>query len=269
MTVIALPRAARGVWRRPDVSWLALRVWQRNRDVYLNLWKAEAVWPLVEPLVTMIALGLGLGDFVDLGGEGSYIDFIAPGMLAVFPMWMAAAEMGWGSFFRMDSQKTFDAIVSTPASVDDVTSGEVLWGASRGFISICYIFVMVLALGTIESPLALLIFPLSFLPGLMFASMALCFTAIVRSVSQLNYFFAAYITPQYWLAGVFFPLDELPQWVQVVAWFTPAFHVVRVYRGLVEGDLQWDHLASLAWMVAVTGVFYWLALHLMRRRLIK
>ncbi len=70
MTAIALPRAARGAWRRPDVSWLALRVWQRNRDVYLNTWKAEAIWPLVEPLLTLIALGVGLGDFVDLGGEG-------------------------------------------------------------------------------------------------------------------------------------------------------------------------------------------------------
>jgi lipooligosaccharide transport system permease protein len=268
LTTIALPHVARRVWRRPDVSWLALRVWQRNRDVYLNLWKAEAMWPLVEPLVTLVALGIGLGDFVDIGGE-SYIEFIAPGMLAVFPMWMAAAEMGWGSFFRMDSQKTFDAIISTPASVDDVTSGEVLWGATRGFISICYIFLVVLVLGTIESPLALLIFPLSFLPGLMFAAMALSYTAIARSVSQLNYFFAAYITPQYWLAGVFFPLDRMPEWLQVVAWFTPAFHVVRVYRGLVAGDLQWDHLVSLVWMVAVTVVFYVLALHLMRRRLIK
>ena len=144
-----------------------------------------------------------------------------------------------------------------------------MWGATRGVISICYIFVMLLVLGTIESPLALLIFPLSFLPGLMFAAMALSYTAIARSVSQLNYFFAAYITPQYWLAGVFFPLDRQPEWLQTVAWFTPAFHVVRVYRGLVAGDLQWDHLASLGYMLAITAVFYALALYLMRRRLIK
>jgi lipooligosaccharide transport system permease protein len=88
-------------------------------------------------------------------------------------------------------------------------------------------------------------------------------------VSQLNYFFAAYITPQYWLAGVFFPLDRQPEWLQTVAWFTPAFHVVRLYRGLAAGDLQWDHLASLGWMVVVTAVFYALALYLMRRRLVK
>ena len=144
---------------------LATRVWQRNRDVYLNTWKAEAMWPLVEPLLTLIALGWGLGDFVELGGQGSYIDFIAPGMLAVYPMWMASAEMGWGAFFRMESQGTFAAIVSTPASIDDVTSGEIIWCATRAFISICFIMVMVLALGSIESPLALLIFPLSFLPG--------------------------------------------------------------------------------------------------------
>ncbi len=221
MTAIPLPRVARTAVRRPDLSPLALRVWQRNLDVYLNIWKAEAIWPLVEPLITLVALGLGLGGFVELGGGRSYIDFIAPGMLAVFPMWIAAAEMGWGSFFRMDSQRTFDAMIATPTSVDDVTTGEILWGATRGCISICYVMVMVLILGAIESPLAILILPLSFLPGLMFAAIALCYTAIARNVSSLNYFFAVYITPQYWLAGVFFPLDQLPGWVQTVAWFTP------------------------------------------------
>ena len=269
MTAIALPRAARAAFRKPDISLLAACVWQRNRDVYLNTWKAEAMWPLVEPLLTLVALGVGLGDFVELDGQGSYIDFIAPGMLAVYPMWMAAAEMGWGAFFRMEAQGTFAAIVSTPASIDDVTSGEIIWGATRAFISICFIMVMVLGLGSIESPLALLIFPLSFLPGLMFAAMALAYTAIARTVSQLNYFFAAYITPQYWLAGVFFPLDQLPGWVQTVAWFTPAYHAVRVYRGLVAGHLQWDYLIDIGWMAGVTLVFYALALHLMRRRLIK
>jgi lipooligosaccharide transport system permease protein len=268
MTTLAVPRTVRAAWRKPDVSWLAVRVWQRNRDVFMNIWKSEAVWPFVEPLLTLLALGFGLGEFIDLEGEQSYIEFIAPGLLAVYAMWMASAEACWGAYFRMD-QKTFDAIISTPASIDDVTSGEVLWASTRSFISVVCIFIVVLVFGGISSPMAIFILPLAFLPGLMFGAVSLCYAAIARSVSSLNYFFAVYITPQFWLAGVFFPLDEMPGWVQVIAWFTPAFHVVELYRSLATGDLQWTNLANIAWIIAVTAVFYALALSLMRRRLVK
>jgi lipooligosaccharide transport system permease protein len=268
MTTLAVPRTVRAAWRRPDVSWLAFRVWQRNRDVFMNIWKSEAIWPFVEPLLTLIALGFGLGKFIDLEGEQSYIEFIGPGLLAVYAMWMASAEACWGAYFRMD-QKTFDAIISTPASIDDVTSGEVMWAATRALISVVCIFIVVTVFGAIDSVSALLILPLAFLPGLMFGSIALCYAAIARSVSSLNYFFAVYITPQFWLAGVFFPLDQMPKWVQVAAWFTPAFHVVELYRALAAGSLDWTNLANIAWIIAVTAVFYTLALSLMRKRLVK
>jgi lipooligosaccharide transport system permease protein len=136
-------------------------------------------------------------------------------------------------------------------------------------ISVACIFIVVLVFGAIDSALAILIFPLAVLPGIMFGAVSLCYAAIARSVSSLNYFFAVFITPQFWLAGVFFPLDSLPSWVQAAAWFTPAFHVVEVYRGLASGDPELVHLANIAWMVAVTAVFYALAITLMRRRLVR
>lgn len=253
----------------PQITWLALRVWQRNRDVYFNIWRSEIIWPIVDPLISLVALGVGLGDFVDLGVDESYVDFIAPGLLAVFPMWVAAAETGWGSFFRMENQRTFDAIVSTPASIDDVVTGEILWASSRAALSVVYILVLVAAFGAVSSPLVIFIVPLAFLPGLMFASISLCYTSVAKSISTLNYFFAAFITPQFWLAGVFFPLSRLPEWVRVVAWFTPASHVVKAYRGLVQGDPQWSHLGDLAWIVVVTGLAYLIAIYAMRRRLVK
>jgi lipooligosaccharide transport system permease protein len=267
MLSAALPHPVASLW--PDVSLQALRVWQRNRDVYFNIWRSEVIWPIVDPLITLVALGIGLGDFVQLDFEGTYMEFIAPGLLAVFPMWFAAGETGWGSFFRLENQRTFDAIISTPATVDDVVTGEIMWASTRATISAFYILLLVFAFGAVDSMLAVLILPLAFLPGLMFGTISLCYTAIARSISTLNYFFAAYITPQFWLAGVFFPLEALPGWVQVVAWFTPAYHVVEVYRGLAQGEVRPDYLVHLGWMLAVTAAFYLLAVQLMRRRLIK
>jgi len=268
MTTLAVPRPIRAAWQRPDVSFLAVRVWQRNRDVFMNIWKSEAIWPFVEPLLTLVALGFGLGGFIELEGGQSYIEFVGPGLLAVYAMWMASAEACWGAYFRMD-QKTFDAIISTPASIDDVSTGEVLWAATRALVSVVCIFLVVLVFGALNSALSLLILPLAFLPGLMFGSISLCYAAIARSVSSLNYFFAVYITPQFWLAGVFFPIEEMPEWVQVIAWFMPAFHVVELYRALATGDLVWTNIANILWILVVTATFYALALSLMRRRLMK
>ncbi len=253
----------------PEVSRRALRVWQRNRDVYLQLWRSEVVWPVVEPLVTLAALGIGLGSLVTLESGQEYRDFIAPGMLAVWPMWAATGECGWGSFFRMENQRTFEAIIATPVSIGDLVTGELLWGASRALISVVYVLVLVAAFGAAGSAWAVLVLPLAVLPGLMFAAISLAYTSVARSISSLNYFFGAFVTPQFWLAGVFFPLDRLPEWGQRAAWWIPATHAVEVYRGLTEGHLRWDYLEDIAWMGVVFLIFYSLALHGMRRRLIK
>jgi len=266
VSAIALRRRA---INRPDVSLRALRVWQRHRDVYLQLWKSELIWPLVEPLITLFALGVGLGGLVELESGQSYIEFIAPGLLAVWPMWSASAECGWGSFFRMENQRTFDAIVATPVSIEDVITGEILWGATRALISTAYILVVISAWGLVDSPLALLVLPAAVIPGIMFASISLSYTSVAWSISSLNYFFAVFITPMFWLAGVFFPVERLPEWAQTVAWWLPATHAVKVYRALTSGELGWSHLGDVVWMVVVAAAFYVIALYSMRRRLVK
>ena len=271
MTSIALPRPSsrRRGWKLPQVTLRTLHVWRRNRDVYLNIWRSELIWPVVEPLVTLLALGLGLGDLVKLDTNQDYIDFIGPAMLAVFPMWTATAECAYGSFTRMEAQGTYDAIIATPVSADEVTTGEIIWSATRSIVGVLYIMVMVALLGGINSLLALAIFPLALVPGVMFAAISLAYTSVARSVSSLNYFFASYITPQFWLSGAFFPLSELPHWMTVVAWFTPAYHVVRIYRGLCNNEMEWAHLIDFGWIVMAALVAYVIAVTMMRRRLIR
>jgi len=267
MTAIAVPRGLR--LPRPQVSFLAVRVWQRNRDVYYNIWRSELIWPFVEPFLTILALGVGLSDFVQIEGFDEYIEYFGPAMLAVFPMWAATAECSWGSFVRLDTQGTFDAAISTPVSVDEVTTGEILWAATRAWISVIYVMAIVAAFGGVSSFWVLALIPLSVVPNIMFAAIALAYTALAKSVSNLNYFFATYVTPQFWLAGVFFPLSEMPGWVEVIAWFTPAYHVVRIFRGIATEHIEASHLIDVGWIVLVAGVAYLLAIYLMRRRLIR
>ncbi len=254
-------------------SYRSYHVWQRNRDVFARLWRAELVWPVLEPVLIILALGLGLGAFVELDGNETYMEFITPGIMAIYPMWSAVAECGWGSFFRMTNQRLYDAMIATPVNVEDVIAGEILWGATRATISTTYIMFVALVFtpsySLVDSPLVLMILPLAFIQGAMFASISMTNTSFVVTISSLNYFFSLVVTPMFWLGGVFFPLDSLPKGFQVAAWFLPVTHVVSIYRGLVEGSPEWSNLADLAWIFVVTAIFFRVAIHFMRRRLIK
>jgi lipooligosaccharide transport system permease protein len=256
-----------------DVSYRSLRVWQRNRDVFLHMWRAEIMWPFVEPLIVLLGLGLGLGRFVELASGQDYIQFITPGIVAAFAMWAAIAEGGWASYNRMSWQKTYDAMIATPVSIDDVITGEVIWAASRGILSSASILAVATLLtpfwDLVQSPLALMTVPTALLAGLMFGSMALLATSFVTSVSQLNYFVSLIIIPMFWVGGVFFPPEELSPTVQTLAWFLPLSHVVNLQRGWITGDLELSMLVDVAWILVVTAVLYRAVLWSMRRRLIK
>jgi len=256
----------------PDVSSGAYRVWQRNRDATLRNWKTEFLGIAIEPFAIILALGLALGRFVDLGRGENYVEFLAPGLLALFPMFAATFECAWGSYVRLEMQGTYESIVATPISVDDVITGEILWGTTRSLVNGTYILIVMFILNPwlhmVDSPLALLAIPVGILPGLLFSSISIAFASIARAMSHFAYFFNLIINPMFWFGGAFFPFDAMPQWVQIAGWFVPLKHVVDIYRGLIGGNLEWSMLASLVWLAVFTAVFYVVAVKLMRRRLI-
>jgi lipooligosaccharide transport system permease protein len=256
-----------------DVSYRTVRVWQRNNDVFRHGWGPELAWPVFEPLIVMLGVGLGLGHFVELDSGQDYIQFLTPGVMAAYIMWAAVVEGAWASYNRMAYQKTFDAMIATPVSIDDVITGEIAWAASRGVLSCTFLVIIALALtpfwDLVDSPLVFLAIPTAFLAGFMFGSLTLLATSFVTSVSQLGYFVSLIIIPMFWVGGVFFPPDELSSGMRVFAWFLPLSHVVDLQRAWVTGDLSWGILVDVAWIVVVTAALYLATLRSMRRRLIK
>ena len=255
------------------VSYRSYRVWQRNRDVVFRLWFVELVPSIFGPLIVLTALGLGLGVFVELEGDQEYIEFLTPGMLALFPMLWAMFDCGWGAYGRMNMQGIYDAVIATPLNVEDVIAGEIFFGATRGSFQAVHILIAALfftpAYGLIDSPLALLAIPLALLAGILFGAMAMCFTSVAPSMSAYNFLWAFIISPMFWFGGAFYPLDRLPAGMQIVAQFIPLTHIVAINRGLIEGQLEWSHLGNLAYIAAAAAGFFALALWSMRRRLIK
>lgn len=259
-TRFTVPRLTRKVWK----------VWQRNFDVFLKTIKTNFLPSLLEPILYLLALGLGLGGFIQSIDGVPYINFIAPALVAVSIMYSSFFECTYASFVRMYFQKTFDAIIATPVSVEEVIAGELVWGATRATINSTVVLVVIAAFGLISSPLFLLMPLLAFLGGLMFASIAMCFTALAPNIDFFNYPAFLFVTPMFLLSGTFFPLSQLPPVVQTAAQiFLPLTHVVSIARGLVLGRTEVFLLLSLVWIVVVTLVFFVLSINLMKKRLIK
>ncbi len=248
-------------------SWRFIRVWQRNRDVFFKLWHSEAPGFVAEPIIILLAMGFGLGAYVGLVEGQQYIEYIAPGIIASYAMFSASFECTYGSFVRMEYQKTYDAIIATPLNVEDVTAGEIFWGATRSLMTGTVILVIASAFQLVHSPWAVLIPVISFLEGLMFASIAMLFTSIVPAIYSFNYYFTLFVTPMFFFSGVFFPLTSFPEIVRTLSWIVPLTPVVRLTRALVNGEFQLDLLWALAIIVVLTVVFFSISLVTMRRRL--
>lgn len=249
-------------------SWRFIRVWQRNRDVFLRLWHAETPAFVAEPIIILLAMGLGLGAYVGLVDGQRYIEFIAPGLIAGYAMFSASFECTYGSFVRLEHQRTFDAIITTPLDIEDVAVGEIFWGATRAALTGIAMLLIAAAFGLVHSPYALLIPLVCFLEGLMFASIALFFTSIVPSIYSFNYYFSLFITPMFFFSGVFFPLSSFPVLVQKLSWVVPLTPAVHLTRALVSGDLHPGLILSLAIILAFTIPFFLVSMLTMRRRLV-
>src|SRR5512136_697981 len=146
----------------PPVSRRAIKVWHRNLTVFIRTWQVNFFPPLVEALLYLFAIGMGIGSYVNEIEGIPYITFIAPAILAIAVMNSAFFECTYGSYVRMYYQKSFDAMIATPLSIEDVIAGELLWGATK---SVMYVLIMlgVLSLfGVLAFPMSLLVIPVAF-----------------------------------------------------------------------------------------------------------
>jgi lipooligosaccharide transport system permease protein len=248
-------------------SWRFFRLWQRNRDVFFRLWHSEGVGAIIEPVLVLLAFGMGMGAFIGAIDGQRYIEFIAPGVIAGYAMFAASFECTYASYFRMQHHYTFDAILATPLNVEDITAGEIFWGATRACMTGTIILAISAVFQLVASPWALLIPVVAALSGLMFASIALFVTSIVPSIYSFNFFFTLVITPMFLLSGVFFPLTRFPDIVQKLSWVAPLTPVARLIRGLFQGDLQPSMLLALGIIIGWAAVFFCITLVTMRRRL--
>ena len=259
----------RDMFTPPRVGRRFIKVWQRDRDAWFKFYKASLVGSLGEPILFLLAFGLGLSKFISNINGIPYINFIAPGLLVSSAMNASSFECTFGSFTRMSTQKSYDAIMVTPVNIEEVAAGDILWGATKGFIAAVIMLPVLIAFGLMSSPWLVLSPALFLLEGMMFASMALMVTAFVPSYDYYAYYFSLVISPMFFFSGIFFPLDTMPAWVIKLSWFFPLTHAVNISRGLAIGNVHWGLLGDALWMAVFTAASSWVAIKFIKRRLVK
>jgi lipooligosaccharide transport system permease protein len=254
--------------RHPEFSLRWIPVWRRNLLVYRKLAIASVLANIADPLLYMIALGYGIGAFVPEVGGMKYIGFIGTGMVCQTAMFTSSFEAMYSAFSRMHVQRTWDAIINAPISLDDVMVAEWVWAASKAAISTTAILAVIVALGFGHSWLALWIIPLGFLVGLTFGGFGLVMNAMAPAYDFFTYFFTLVLTPGLLLSGVFFPVAQMPATLQTVASLLPLTHAVALARPLLTNDVPADIVLHVAVLLAYGFSAYYVALVLTRRRLL-
>lgn len=256
-----------------------VRVFEAEYRVYRRIWRGTVISTFLQPVLFLAAIGLGLGSQVDAGtGTASlpipYLTFLATGILPATAMQTGASDGAWPVMAGIKWRKDYHARIATPITTTDLILGRFGFAAVRlTFVSTVYVVIMAL-FDAVDVWPGLLGVPPAVLTGLAFTAPITAYTATVASENNLANIFRYGIVPLFLFSGTFFPISQLPGWLQPVAAFTPLFHGVELVRKLVLPELEGTDAVSsmplwihVAYLVALTVAGTVLAVRFLDRRL--
>ena len=229
-------------------------LFERSVYLYRRQWLMIASG-FLEPLFYLVAVGFGVGALVGTipGPNGEAIPyqvFVAPALLASSMMNGAITEVMFNAYGKLRWEKVYDAVLATPLGVGDIALGEIAWAIFRGGLyAVGFVAVMVV-LGLLRSPLAILAIPAALLEGFAFAAVGMAATTFIRSWQDFD-LIQVVLQPMFLFSGTFFPLALYPAPLQVVVQLTPLYHAVALFRDLTLGILEPGILVHVAYLVVM------------------
>jgi lipooligosaccharide transport system permease protein len=241
-----------------------------SREVanFRTFWKTTTFSSTLEPVVYLLAFGLGLGATIVTRVDGlPYVEFVGTGMVATAVIFSSALPAMFSTFVKHRFQQTYDAILAAPVDVEELVTAEMLWIALRASVFGCFPLLVTMAFGLDPTPAMLLVPLFAFATALGFAAFGIAMAATVGKIDHFNYVTTLVVTPLFLVAGTFFPIDQLPQGFQIAAQFNPLYQLVELVRGAAFGFDSYAVL-RLAALVAFSAVLWRVAVDRMERRLI-
>ena len=253
----------------PEFSLRAVAVWRRHLLVWRKLAIPSILGNLADPLLMLFGLGYGLGAVVGNVDGTSYFALLAGGFLASSTMYAATFESLYSAFSRMHVQRTWEAIVYAPMTLEDVLAGEWIWAATKSMAAGLCMLAVVTVFGYASWPTAAWAVAVVALVGLAFGALGLAINALASGYDFFSYYMTLVLTPMMMLSGVFFPVDKLPDAVQAACQAMPLYHGVALVRPLLAGQVPEGALLHVAVLAAYALAGFYLATVLTRRRLMK
>lgn len=245
---------------------LALRVAYRDLVFYKRIWRANVLGAFVQPILYLLGFGVGVGALVDRGPQSevlldgvSYFSFYASALLATTAMFIASQEAMWPTMGGFQWTNAYHSMVSTPLDPADIATGLALYYSARTAIGASGVAAVLVLFEDTRTWGLLLAIPAATLCGAAFAVPLAAWTATRRTDNSFPAILRFGIIPMFLFAGAFYPIDQLPGWMQALAWVTPLWHGVELCRGAILGGLSW---ATAAAHVAVLAAYVgggWLA----------
>jgi lipooligosaccharide transport system permease protein len=235
---------------------------------FSSFWRSSTFSSTVDPTIYLLAFGFGFGSLVSKVAGYNYIDFVGTGIVATTVLFSGAFPAMYSTFVKYEFQHTYDAILAAPVDTEELVTGEALWIAARTGTYGCVPMLVAVAFGLNPSWGMLLVPPIAALAGYGWASFGIFIAAKAKSIESFSYWQSGLLTPMFLVAGTFFPLNQLPQWAQILGNVNPLFHCVELVRSAVFGFDAWADVGHLAFLVGFALVSWRLAIRYMERRLI-
>jgi lipooligosaccharide transport system permease protein len=251
----------------PRLSMRFFPIWRRHLLVWKKVAATSIIGHIADPMIYLLGLGYGLGSLLPEMGGTSYLVFLAAGTVCYSTMNSASFEALYSGFARMHDQRTWEAIMNTPVTLDDIVLAEILWAASKAMLSGVAVLAVIYLLGLSHSMVTLWLIPLSLLVGLCFAALGLIMTALAPAYDFFMYYFTLVVTPMMLLSGVFFPATQLPPFWQTISAILPLTHAVEIARPLMTGAFPPDALLHILALLGYMLAGLYVSLVLFRRRL--
>jgi lipooligosaccharide transport system permease protein len=251
---------------RPDLSQV-VRVWFRHAVAWTRFYRTSILLNFFEPVTGLVALGFGLGAYVTHINGMTFLQFIAPGLVAVTAMNSVTFDSLFATYNFLYENRVYPSMITSPLTVDDLVAGTLLWQATRSLLYGGTFLIIITAFQLVHSWTALLVLPVLCLAGMMFAAPALSVAATAKAFEHMFYYITLVITPMYMFSGIFFPPNRLPHAIQGAIWFTPLYHVAHLTRSLVLGQVQADLWIDIAWMAVFTAIALLFPSRLIHRKL--
>lgn len=232
-----------------------------------TFWRSSTFSAIVQPIVYLLAFGFGFGTLVDEVGGVEYIEFVGIGTVATAILFSSVFSGIFGTLLKWKYQRTYDALLAAPVSVEEIVTAESLWIGVRAGIYGCAPLIVTFFFG-LDPTLGMLVVPLiGILAGFGLAAAGMLIAALVETFDNTSYVQSLLITPMFLLAGTFFPLDDLPRWAIVASQFNPLYHCVELVQHASFGFETVD-LGHVGALVVFAIVMWLLAAWRLKARLI-